>query len=108
MRITIALLAIAVGVLGLATYRQAFQLRQQRQQIKELTAKVSVAPEHSYADMKPVFDNRRFQTKTAPQQREVIRKLDVLPEVDFRTTISDFEAINAADRLLGTQGCGTY
>jgi 7,8-dihydro-6-hydroxymethylpterin-pyrophosphokinase len=105
MRIPIALLAIAVGILGLSTFREAVQLRQQRQQIKELTYKLYAAPEHTYMEMQPVFDNRCFQIKTALQQRELIRKLDALPEADFKRTISDFEAVNAADRLLGTRGC---
>jgi hypothetical protein len=104
MRIPIALLAIAVGILGLFTLRQAVQLRQQRQQIKELTYKLDAAPEHTYMEMQPVFDNRCFQTKTASQQRELIRKLDALPEADFKKTISDFEAVNAAEPTVGDTG----
>ncbi len=99
------LLAFAVGILGLFTYRQAALLRQQRQQIRELTVKFDTAPEHTYAEMQPVLENRCFQTKTAPQQRELVRTLDALPEADFKKTIKDFEAVDAADRLLGTRGC---
>jgi hypothetical protein len=65
----------------------------------------AAAPKHTYAELQPLPENRCFRTKTADEQKEWMQRIDVLPKADFKKTIDDLDAINAADRLLGTQGC---
>jgi hypothetical protein len=60
---------------------------------------------HTFLELEPELDNRCFQTKTAAEQWAFLQELDALPEADFKKTIADFNSVNAADRLLGTQGC---
>jgi hypothetical protein len=55
-------------------------------------------------ELQPELDNRCFQTKTAAEQWKFLQELDALPESDFKKTIADLNSINAADRLVGTQG----
>jgi hypothetical protein len=53
----------------------------------------------------PLLDNRCFQSKTAMERKELVKKIDALPEIEFNKTVNDLEAVNASDRLLGYTGC---
>jgi hypothetical protein len=55
--------------------------------------------------LEPELTNRCFQSKPAFRQWELLRELNALPKAEFDKTISDLNAINAADRLTGNQGC---
>jgi Ssp1 endopeptidase immunity protein Rap1a len=64
-----------------------------------------VVQKHTYAELQPLLDNRCFRSKTADEQKKLLQRIDEAPDADFKKTIDDLNAINAADRLLGTQGC---
>jgi Ssp1 endopeptidase immunity protein Rap1a len=60
---------------------------------------------HTYVELQPLLDNRCFRSKTADEQKKLLQRIDEAPDADFKKTIDDLNSINAADRLLGTQGC---
>jgi hypothetical protein len=60
---------------------------------------------HAYSELQPLLDNRCFLTKSAVEQQRLVREIDALPKTEFDKTMNDFNVVNAADRLSGTQGC---
>lgn len=68
-----------------------------RQQERKAAAIAAAAPKHTYAELQPLLDNRCFGTKTANEQEEWVRRIDVLPKADFKKTIDDLDAINATE-----------
>ena len=61
--------------------------------------------QHTYSELQPLLDNRFFLTKPAVEQQRWVQEIDALPKTEFDKTMNDFSAVNAADRLTGTQGC---
>lgn len=61
--------------------------------------------QHTYSELRPLLDNRCFLTKSSVEQQRLVREIDALPKTEFDKTMNDFSVVNAADRLLGTQGC---
>ena len=95
--VMLAVLVIGAGV-GYTFYAH-------HQQERKAPAIAAATPKHTYAELQPLLDNRCFRTKTADKQKEMVQGIDVLPKADFKKTMDDLDAINAADRLLGTRGC---
>ena len=95
--VMLAVLVIGAGV-GYTFYAH-------HEQVRKEAAILAAAPKHTYAELQPLLDNRCFRTKTADKQKEMVQGIDVLPKADFKKTMDDLDAINAADRLLGTRGC---
>jgi len=62
-------------------------------------------PDDPSAKLQPLFDNRCFKSKTPAQQRKLVEQVEALPESEFTKTMDGLDAMNAADRLLGTQRC---
>jgi hypothetical protein len=61
--------------------------------------------QHTYSELQPLLDNRCFLTKSSVEQQRLVGQIDALPRTEFDKTMNDFSAVNAADRLSGTQGC---
>jgi hypothetical protein len=72
---------------------------------QSVKSKVQSPGKQTFAELQPELDNRCFRAKSAAEQWQLLRDLDALSDAEFKKTIADLNAINAADRLLGTQGC---
>ena len=60
---------------------------------------------HTKKELKPLLENRCYLSKSPADRAKWLKEMNDLSEADFAKTMKDLDAINAADRLLGTKGC---
>jgi hypothetical protein len=63
------------------------------------------AAKHTVKQFEPILMNSCFHSRSSLQQVQLLGEIDKLSDTEFKSTLADFDAMNAGDRLLGTTGC---